>query len=230
MFFDLRLNKQLSKQWWGWWFETPSCSLWRHCNGWCFVQIALIHFIRYYYILTVKRSSIIWKIQQLYIIRTGHLIWLCYRNRNIIWCYLWYNKGILLPNISDISHREIIQKRVTKIWMRGLFFYLPTTSPILIELYYTVTMARDTPISNFCLESNDYSSILWMMLSWSIGLAFSLNGGSVTDFFTVHLYPSNSVFIKTTAWVSMIIKCVLLNTMQRYYLLWTNDSVSSTQQ
>ena len=27
------LNKRLSKQSWGWWFETPSCSLWRHCNG-----------------------------------------------------------------------------------------------------------------------------------------------------------------------------------------------------
>ena len=30
--FDLRLNKRLSKQWWGWWFETPSYSLWRHRN------------------------------------------------------------------------------------------------------------------------------------------------------------------------------------------------------
>ena len=27
VFFDLRLNKQLSKQPWGWWFETPSLSL-----------------------------------------------------------------------------------------------------------------------------------------------------------------------------------------------------------
>ena len=26
------LNKRLSKQWWGWWIETPSCPLWRHCN------------------------------------------------------------------------------------------------------------------------------------------------------------------------------------------------------
>ena len=25
------LNKRLSKQSWGWWFETPSRSLWRHC-------------------------------------------------------------------------------------------------------------------------------------------------------------------------------------------------------
>ena len=31
--FDLRLNKRLSKQPWGWWFETPSWSLRRHCNG-----------------------------------------------------------------------------------------------------------------------------------------------------------------------------------------------------
>ena len=31
-FFDLRLNKRLSKQSWSWWFETPSCPLWRHCN------------------------------------------------------------------------------------------------------------------------------------------------------------------------------------------------------
>ena len=29
-FFDLRLNKQLSKQSWGWWFETPL--LWRRCD------------------------------------------------------------------------------------------------------------------------------------------------------------------------------------------------------
>ena len=31
--FDLRLNKRMSKQWWGWWFETPSRPLWRHCTG-----------------------------------------------------------------------------------------------------------------------------------------------------------------------------------------------------
>ena len=32
VFFDLRLNKRLRKQSWGWWFETPSGPLWRHCN------------------------------------------------------------------------------------------------------------------------------------------------------------------------------------------------------
>ena len=43
VFFDLHLNKQFSKQSWGWWFETPSRPLWRHCNaethlGDCHVQ------------------------------------------------------------------------------------------------------------------------------------------------------------------------------------------------
>ena len=41
VFFDLRLHKRLSKQSWGWWFETPPCSLWHHSNGrsfmWCFL-------------------------------------------------------------------------------------------------------------------------------------------------------------------------------------------------
>ena len=41
VFFDVRPNKQLSKQSWGWWFETLSPSLWRHrnarigYNSWC---------------------------------------------------------------------------------------------------------------------------------------------------------------------------------------------------
>ena len=39
VFFDLHPNKRLSKQWRGWWFETQSCSLWRHCNVcFCFLH------------------------------------------------------------------------------------------------------------------------------------------------------------------------------------------------
>ena len=33
VFFDLHRNKRFSKQWRGWWFETPSCPLWRHRNA-----------------------------------------------------------------------------------------------------------------------------------------------------------------------------------------------------
>ena len=38
VYFDLPLNKRLSKQPWGWWFETLSWSLWRQCNV-AFVKI-----------------------------------------------------------------------------------------------------------------------------------------------------------------------------------------------
>ena len=32
VFFDLSLDRRLTKQSWGWWFEMPSRSLWHHCN------------------------------------------------------------------------------------------------------------------------------------------------------------------------------------------------------
>ena len=35
VFFDLRLNKPVSKQSYGWWLETLSRPLWRHCNVLC---------------------------------------------------------------------------------------------------------------------------------------------------------------------------------------------------
>ena len=40
-FFDLLLNKQLSKQSWDRWFGTPSRSLWCHCNGLCRMTISI---------------------------------------------------------------------------------------------------------------------------------------------------------------------------------------------
>ena len=39
VFFDLRLNKRLSKQSWDWWFATLSRPLWRHRNENTVLQI-----------------------------------------------------------------------------------------------------------------------------------------------------------------------------------------------
>ena len=45
VFCDLRLNKRLSKQWWGCWFETPSRPLWRNRNVyWTVVMVLCIPF------------------------------------------------------------------------------------------------------------------------------------------------------------------------------------------
>ena len=47
VFIDLRLNKRLSKQSRGWWFETLSCPLWRQCNeGNLCVKVSLTHWGR----------------------------------------------------------------------------------------------------------------------------------------------------------------------------------------
>ena len=45
VFFELHPNKRLSKQSLGWWFETPSCSLWRHCNAIIITDILYCRFI-----------------------------------------------------------------------------------------------------------------------------------------------------------------------------------------
>ena len=44
VFFNLSLNKRLSKQSWGWWFETQSRPLWRHWNKHvnCFVVLCSV--------------------------------------------------------------------------------------------------------------------------------------------------------------------------------------------
>ena len=65
VFFDLRL-KRLSKQSRGWWFETLSRPLWRHCNGWSEVykdyrgQCSHNHHIAF-------QKSIIWAINTTHI-------------------------------------------------------------------------------------------------------------------------------------------------------------------
>ena len=52
VFFDLRLNKWLSKQSWGWWYETPLPVLWRHCNE---AQYWLLHI--FYRVFMTSRVS-----------------------------------------------------------------------------------------------------------------------------------------------------------------------------
>ena len=67
VFFDLRLNKWLSKQWWCWWFETKSRSLWRHRNDCCNIgcpskthlklrshEISFVHNLSLSYQITLK--------------------------------------------------------------------------------------------------------------------------------------------------------------------------------
>ena len=60
VFFDPRLNKRLSKQTWGWWFETLSSSLWRQCND-ILGASRTSHVLSYGHIDNVNVMSSLWK-------------------------------------------------------------------------------------------------------------------------------------------------------------------------
>ena len=47
IFLDLRLNKRMNKQWWGWWFEAQSCPLWRHPNAQCWYMLVKVSVDQY---------------------------------------------------------------------------------------------------------------------------------------------------------------------------------------
>ena len=49
------LNKRLSKQWWGWWFEMQSLSLWRHCTvGGSYYIVLTAYEVMYPYLIWHK--------------------------------------------------------------------------------------------------------------------------------------------------------------------------------
>ena len=66
--FDLRLNKRLSKQSRGWWFETPSCPLRRHCKVTMMVAEALV--ICRYPAITTSMAVRLWP--HLWLFGVGH--------------------------------------------------------------------------------------------------------------------------------------------------------------
>ena len=57
--FDLSLNKHLSKQSWGWWFETQSHPLWRLCNEEILPQCQLAEGVVILYIIVYRKT--LWK-------------------------------------------------------------------------------------------------------------------------------------------------------------------------
>ena len=61
--FDLRPNKRLGKQSWGWWSETPSSSLGRHRNGLCLLCLVVVYY-RYY---IISSNEITWHIYLMFV-------------------------------------------------------------------------------------------------------------------------------------------------------------------
>ena len=67
VFFDLRLNKRLSKQSWCWWFETLSRPLWRHCNE----SVARCYSMFYIWCVAMKYPQGLSKMQESCVSHSG---------------------------------------------------------------------------------------------------------------------------------------------------------------
>ena len=92
VFFDLRPNKRLSKQPRGWWFETPSWSLWRHRNGG-------------------------WKCNYYPSIKMGYNYW----SMSLFYIYLIGKRGDMWPlthykSQGDSSHRNVASQIHSQKW------------------------------------------------------------------------------------------------------------------
>ena len=88
VFFDLRLNLRLSKRSGGWWFNTPSPPLWRHCN---------IIFVVDVFNRKTKQSN--WLQLTTHNITFPHTIQLC-----VMWSYsrVCYNRSsIIIPKTKQ---------------------------------------------------------------------------------------------------------------------------------
>ena len=58
VYFDLLPNKRLSKQSWGWWFETQSCPLWRHRNAYHLECFYIMQLLTYYHLYAANLNII----------------------------------------------------------------------------------------------------------------------------------------------------------------------------
>ena len=110
VFFYLRLNIRLNKQLWSWWFETPSCSLWRHCNK--------EHNYPWYLVKSRSRDSVLK-------ISTSH--WFLQEPQ---WHRWWDVCQIaeLSDDCKDLSHgfdisRDLVAGRLTAQWIEFQDFH-----------------------------------------------------------------------------------------------------------
>ena len=147
VFFDLCLNKRLSKQSWGWWFKTPSRPLWRHCNDFQIDTNLGISILRWH---LDNHGGWVPKITKLTVINLGQII---------IWHSLTPNCNLLqndqntcisnhnlAPNTLTVN---LLKPRVTKV------IYSQSCPKILQNLVS----------SNTCTRSGTYFREKWS-LKW----------------------------------------------------------------
>ena len=128
VFFDLRLNKRLSRQSWCWGFETLSRPLWRHCNESTIQYWRIIMVIKKHWATEAEYSgSITWLMTTWIVASPGFqqpLCWLCRMSRPLSSCGIHFNqlRNLNLEKWSYVetylyfSLNKFSTLRVTSIW------------------------------------------------------------------------------------------------------------------
>ena len=140
VFFDLRLNKRLSKQLWGWRFETPWWSLWRQCNELfpyfyigavvsCGIVVASSTVFEYTYTTANMDYSDLCAIQlqnmfEIFLVEIQYL------------CRLWYNHNTLRQRQNGCHFPDNIFKWIS--WMKMYEFRLTFHWIFFLRVHLTI--------------------------------------------------------------------------------------------
>ena len=92
-FFDPRLNKRLSKQSWGWWFETLSCPLWRHCND----------------ITSYSKNMGTYHVRGSYTVVENVVRSTKYLHSSFSACLLWFVFGLCSQHLPKLLHDDVMK-------------------------------------------------------------------------------------------------------------------------
>ena len=139
VFFDLRLNKPLGKQSWGWWFEMPWCSLWRHCDD---------------KVLRLYVGTVITKIGS-NIHRPWHL-----KGSQWYWdstSYSWNIGVALIPTLSSLRAMQVISmttySAVLSLDSQRCVGHLYNFHIFVLDIYHGLRLVIDGEFDNPVIES-----------------------------------------------------------------------------
>ena len=138
VYFDLRLNKWLSKQSLGWWFETPSRSLCRQCNVFflCCMHIMLCW--------TAVFSTLDWCLQhEFYSGRVSHIV-ACLPHD----CVNIRMNGINNANHIDVLTHHPLDKTTDRRFTDGIFKCIFGNETFCISIQISLAFVPHGPIDN----------------------------------------------------------------------------------
>ena len=87
VFFDLCLNIRLNKQWRRRWFEAPSPSLWRQCNGISWNLLVMAAALKIYHCSFQNLAQVSFAVKQLRFFTYAISRQVSHASKTILWCH-----------------------------------------------------------------------------------------------------------------------------------------------